>query len=603
MAVTNHAKNQFLPPAWARRGKLRLAHAPGGPSAAAARVLSGEWGAAGHNPGELLLAARYGPGLLDELLAKQINTVVLTWSPGLSHKADLAQWDCVRALLPLLRKKKIRTIARIAVDTCFHEELAGHEPAAHGWALGDDAGGRRDAARTAGETPAVQTEGARAWQMDIGNADWRAYVAYKVRMAVAAGFDGVFFDGTLGDFGDAATQAESGRRDAARTAGETPAVQTEGETPAVQTEGETPAVQTEGETPAVQTEGETPAVQALRFLRDEALAGRSTDSRELLFCARGWCAPHWDELCNLKLVDYGWWHCPQTVPSPRCGERTPLSADSGTPQVAADGSLETCLPFLKLMYEQGGRDKPLAVQLGASGLTEAQLRLAVAEVLASGGVPASLDLPRNYVSFLRDHGDLFGQSDPVGSIGVIVDDTAPKPRVEALLLPGELVHTNVQFDLIPLTQWERFDLRKYKLLITAGLPPPPPLHEALNHFVSEHGGTVYVAQSCGDFASELHAHILPGIRIAAGTAPVEVEAPDGVVALLWGKGTRRWVHLLNYRAELAQATVVLPGCGGRAVSAHSPDEAQPELTVLETGQASVSFALSGIQTYAIVEVA
>ena len=87
-----------------------------------------------------------------------------------------------------------------------------------------------------------------------------------------------------------------------------------------------------------------------------------------------------------------------------------------------------------------------------------------------------------------------------------------------------------------------------------------------------------------------------------GPASGGVALVAGVVALLWGKSTKRWVHLLNYRDEPCEATVTLPGCGGRKLDAYSPDEAPLAVQVVDSGPACVTFVISGIQTYAVVEV-
>jgi hypothetical protein len=75
-----------------------------------------------------------------------------------------------------------------------------------------------------------------------------------------------------------------------------------------------------------------------------------------------------------------------------------------------------------------------------------------------------------------------------------------------------------------------------------------------------------------------------------------------VVALMWGKNTKRWIHMLNYRAEPSDAAILLPSCGGREITLHSPDEQQPTLNVVETGNARVAFTLNNLDSYAIVEV-
>ncbi|MGD0090073.1 MAG: hypothetical protein ABSE73_09145 [Planctomycetota bacterium] len=508
MAVTNHPRKQFLPPPWARRGKLRLAHVPGGPSETARLVLSGEWDG---SPAALLSTSRYDPVLVPELVANGINAVALTWSPGFSHEGDQAQWEIVKRLLPLLKKKRIKAIAHIVAAS----DLATLLPEAQPLPI------TPPSPQSAGSNTPPNAKPHRC-AMDIGIPSWRAYVACKMRAAMEAGFDGLFVDVAAADFSSGA--------------------------------------------------------EHLKQLWAEAASGRAADAPELLFYTRGWCSPALDDVCNLKLLEPG------------------LAPGAGT-----GAAFNTNLARLKLAYEQGGRDKPFAAELAARGLTEKQRRLSAAEILASGGTCAELDLPGDYGAFLQNCGGLFMPGDPVGAIGVIVSDEILQGGPGPAQFLDSLVGASIQFDLIPLAQFERFDLRKYKLLIAAGLAPvPEPLEKALNLFVNEHGGTTYITP--GPSPEELQASLIPGIRVSAGPQPVEVQAPEGVVALLWGKGTKRWVHLLNYRDEPCEAHITLPGCGGRRLDAYSPDEAPLTLNILEAGAGCATFALSGIQTYAVVAV-
>jgi len=518
MAVTNHPKKQYLPPAWARRGKLRLARVPGGPSETARMILSGEWD---DSPAALLSASRYGPSLVEELAANGINAVALTWSPGFSHENDQAQWEILQRLLLLLKRRRIRALACLAVDVAFPELSSSMPEAKLPFALPSPQRGEEE--RDEKRSVAWPNDKPRCFRMDIVNPQWREYVAHKVRKAVEAGFDGLFFEG-------AANHHE--------------------------------------------------ASEFLKALRAEAQGHRAPDAPELLFCAPGWCSPDLDEVCNLKFLE------PELVPG-----------------AGPDSACSTNVPLLKLAFEQGGRDKPFAAQVAAGALTDKQRRLAAAEITAAGGACAALELPGDYGAFLQDCSGLFGPSDPVGAIGVIAGDAAGPGFARPLPFLDALVRANIQFDIIPLTRFEQFDFRKYKLLIAAGLipgPAPEPLEKALSLFVAEHGGTTYISPTPA--SEEFEASAIPGIHASAVPQPIAVEAPAGLIALLWGKGTRRFVHLLNYRDAPCDATITLPGCGGRKVNAYSPDEAPLTLKILEAGPACASFVLAGIQTYAVVEV-
>ena len=96
--------------------------------------------------------------------------------------------------------------------------------------------------------------------------------------------------------------------------------------------------------------------------------------------------------------------------------------------------------------------------------------------------------------------------------------------------------------------------------------------------------------------------MVTAIRKNIGEQELVLDAPDGVVALPWGKGTRRWVHVLNYRGEAVQAKLALPDCGGRAIAVDSPDAAPPTWTLDEAGSGRLAFTLNALDVYAIVAV-
>ncbi|MCY3021116.1 MAG: hypothetical protein NTW87_19045 [Planctomycetota bacterium] len=576
MAVTNRAKGQFKPPSWAQRGKLRLAHVPGGPSEAAAMILSGTWDNAGNNPGNLMQAARYGPALVEELVAKGCNAVCLTWSLGFSDEGDKVQWEAVRNLLPLLRRKKIKAVAAVSLSYCFAEEMGKRFPNVADWQQRDSFGnvitfgGPGDKGHYPG--PLL---------MDTRQAPWREYLRQKVSRALEAGFDGLIFTGLMCD--------------------------------------------------------PTGDVEFLNEARKLAREARGESASEFLFCCDAGATWPLNEIVNLKFH-----HC------------------AAQPGYTADGELTTNLAGLKFASEDGGRDKPFVAGVpfrddAAPPSTEEGMKetLAAAEIMAAGGMFCELAAPAAYVNFGVEHRRFYEGGDPVNTVAVLSGnwdalDAGPGEREQELVT--FLARHNVQFDVMPVRNHERFDLRKYKV-IYAGHAHfiPDALVAALRSYAEASGGTVIASPVTGAFETpghlrlaarpfaldgppgrrekpvgegrfieyapprqmaevdlpelaELGSTLLDDIRACAGPPPIEVQAPDGLIALLWGKGTKRWVHVLNYRLEPCDATIALPGCGGRKIAAYSPDAQQPALSVLETGQARAAFALSGIETYAVVEV-
>jgi hypothetical protein len=193
------------------------------------------------------------------------------------------------------------------------------------------------------------------------------------------------------------------------------------------------------------------------------------------------------------------------------------------------------------------------------------------------------------------------------------------------------------------------DVKKYTALsVLHLLHVPPEVLATLQSFVARHGGTllasqgsgtrnavgepteppelltppgeapVYQEKACGagrvvflaspprGFGRSSHRELLAELRPALDRVALPRElrhsGSEGLVPLLWGKSTRRWVHVLNYRETPGEMTVTLPECGGRTLTVHSPDATPPELTVLETGAGAVRFALKNVTTYAVVEI-
>jgi len=561
MAVTNHPKQTEKLPAWAQRGKIRLAQVEGGPSSAAEMILLEGWDC---SPGKLLITGRYGPDLVDELVAKKINAVILTWSPGFSHEGDAAQWEIVRALLPLLKKKKIKAIARISLSSSFKSEMFVRVPEAKDWLRHGDDG-------EAGASGAAELK-----HMDVANSSWRAYLTHKAQSAIDSGFDGIYFDDYIS-------------------------------------------------TPAARVEIQLALQQAVS-------TNRAADASPLIFGCDSFGFPPLSEMGHFHSSDFG-----------------------QRPGFTPAGTLQMNLEFYKLLYEAGGRERPFSCGLATMGEVVDSPRaraLSAAEILSSGGVVHDLNAPLNYLLFQEETAPEWSAADPINAIGILFCDI---PRFGGIPA-GETVATllarhNIQFDLIPVTRLEHFDLKKYGLICALTVQTiSNALGNALKSFVTDHGGTLMISPFTGildetgtprekaiPFAPganpperdetregagrvltyaptedvyDAHQSFRPAaakilvddVRAFGAPHSIEVTAPDGVVAQLWGKGTRRWVHVLNYRNEPCNATIALPGCGGREIVVASPDAQKPALNVIETGHAHAAFSLSGVETYCVVEV-
>jgi hypothetical protein len=558
MAVTNRAKGAEKTPAWAARGKLRLAHMPGGPSRAAEMVFSGAWK---NDPAEIYAACtRYIPEFIDELVAKKINAVCLTWSVGFSDDGDRAQRQVIAQIMGMLKKKKIRAIAQIGYDTAWEPELKERMPHALAWALKDAAG---QLVRMSHPSSLM------LMLMDVTCTAWREFVCQKAIAAVESGFDGLFL------------------------------------------------------------EGYDPNDDSAAFLKQIRQAALSKLSEPSLLLYTN--APYHDvfsTIFNLK--------------------RRPSGV---SPAFAVDGRLTANIGVLKYMYENGGRERVVASDVRFDESASAQLMLAAAEVIACGAACCDQRVTASAV-FLEEHSDI-NSGDPINSIGILVNDAGK--YIDNIHESEHFINTlalaNIQFDVIPVAQLGSFDLKKYRVLSALHLRCLlPDVSTALTTFAENHGGTVIAGSLTGtvdaddkpaerpdwlltfgsgpreekplgkgriihhvhskeDFGDFDHApsSILVNAVVAdmraLGEPPLECEAAPGIVCLLWGKGTKRWVHVLNYTGAPADAVISLPGCGGRKMECFSPDETPPSLEVREAGAAKAVFALKNLTTYAVVEVA
>ena len=490
-------------------------------------------------PAGLVPVGRYGIGFTDELAAAKIDAVCLTWSPGFSLEGDVPQWELIAKLLPLLKKKKIRVIAEFSLTGCFAAELLPRVPEARSWLE----------RRSDGKPIAHANEN--CLQMNVQHEGWRQYLAHKVRMAAGAGFDGFFFT-------DVVCQPADG-------------------------------------------------ADFLAMLKEAAQIGRIPETDDFLFYTDS-VAPDVVRATNIKWV--------------ASGARPPVDAQT----------FGANIPGLKALFELGGRDRTMVCGI-PDAATEKEARLAAAEVLACGGVCNGLRVPPRYRAFHAEHADIFAAADPVNTLAILADDEGGSfARLKSdLNLLDPLLRNAIQFDVIPISDFASFDLRKYRVLSAMHIEKAPePLDATLKAFATHHGGAVLyssaVPESEGSAEPTAPAprtetpegkgvtirYTLPlrpetkqlwldDLHRLLQPPPVSIESGN-LAVLVWGKGTRRWVHLLNYASKPCDATIALPGCGGRKLKVLSPDEKLPELTILETGSANARFTIKNMDTYAVVEV-
>jgi hypothetical protein len=555
MAASNRTKGAEKSPKWAQRASLRLAYIPGGPARAAENILQNTWD---KSPLGLLPACRYSIELADELAARHINAVCLSWSIGFSHEGDAAQWSVVAALLPHLRKKKIRVLAEVALDKVYLEELSAKLPAASEWVHQPQTDEYR---KLQGPNAAAVSI------LKLQQPEWRAYLEEKVRAGLKAGLDGFFF-----------TSAGS----------------------------------------------DNPAVLAVVERLREIIAGEP-NAQEIAVYTNVCGDSRFNAVCNIK------W-------DPACMR----------PRVE-NGELISNLPLWKLYFEDGGRDKSFAAGFLEGSMQDRLAQRAAAEVLAGGGAPSGLHLPENLLAFHAENEHLF-HGDPRGGLAVLMEGAGALygAKVSTDPLCAALLRNSVQFDVLPITQLKVSGLRRYNAASAIHLAHlSAETIDQLHGFVARQGGTLFVSPGTGTRTAqgdpceppafllvdddgnervekpvgkgkvvvlppplqgflgspqkEFGPALIEEIRSAA---PVEirVESSADMTALLWGKGTARWIHVINYGDQPADVTVGLPGCGGRKAEVYSPDEKKPAFELQDSGSGLVKFTLKSLDVYAVVAV-
>jgi hypothetical protein len=648
MAVVNRGRGADKPPKWFERGRARPAAKYAGPAEAAKIIFSGRWN---YTPKQLAECVRGcdEKSLIAELKAVCATQVRLVWSPGFSHAGDQAQWTLLRDLVPRLKRSRIHPIAYLSLTNCFWREMLPEVPEAEAW-LQRDGQGRfvpYDFADYRGQEPDRRL-------LCVNQPGWRAYLKYKVSAAVEAGFAGLFFDNLFSRC-QCATCREAFRVYAEKKYGAALEWPTE-EPQGVQGRDGAGARGLEF-TEALSDVSSATAVSrlALNACRLEALAAGLKELRQAAEAARE--RPADPRVSIEPLLFYVNAH--ERYPLNEVGNAL-LGEDSVRPGFAADGKrLITNVGLWKFLFEDGGRDKPFENGIGRAADVPDTPRsrvLAWAEELACGGAvveESSQSLPEACSRFIAEHGDLYLKTDPVNPCGLVMREQGFLAEKKAAF--SLLARRNIQFDVIPCEQLGRFALSRYRVLYLRDLRHIGDGEaEAFRQFAAQ-GGTLLATGDCGvgdqlfrprdDYAlaDVFGVHYAPNLRgrfensfgqgkavfypekleelwetdaacewtepffqdltVGIGKPPLTVEAPDGVCAFLWGRGTRRYVHLLNYRAEaVPEIRVTLPECGGRVFRAHSPDVPPPTVEPLEIGYGRDVFFVRGLDVYAVVEV-
>jgi hypothetical protein len=620
MALNNFDLSQ-QPPAWARRGCFREAGFYEGPAEMAKAILSGRWD---FTPGQLYKRVKdYDDGrLIDWAKKNHVTMLRLVWSPGFSHQGDQAQWDIMRRQIQKAHRKGIKLIAYLSVTNSFWQEMFAAEPASKGWKQINYDG--QDVPYMAATYSGLVTR----VLMCVNQPPWRDYIKYKITKALEAGADGLFFDNLFSKcycpicrarFGDY-TEKLYGRRQ------------------------EMPLP--EGAAHGPKDESNKTGIEVVADSDRSRSEMRSSLS---LACSQFW---------NNSVADYMnelWQHArsvkPDVVFYPNGHERWPLnvpcnfklSEDQQPCTWSENGAMWTNVALWKYFYEDGGREKPATN--GADGKTM------WSEILAFGCDPIR-EVDAEWNAWHAKVGKrVYGGAQPAGRVGLLMRSLSPlAEKSPAVTL---LARKNLQFDVIVYEMMlDRYDLSRYEVLLANDVRfVSDAVCEKIREFVRKGGTLIATGQTSlfteqweprGDYAladlfgvscqpglggryektvgkgrvifypqsvqdaavqntsAALLEQWLADVAAVQKRPALKVEAPDGVLASIWQKGSKRIVHLVNYRGQPVRAVkVVVPGVKAAKVELLGPEGGDLAAKDVEAGSEGVRFTVPQVGVYVV----
>jgi len=620
MAINNYVPDAALP-RWARRGYFRAASFYEGPAETAKMILSGRWD---YTPLRLYkrCLAYDGDEILNWAKTHGVNYLTIVWSPGFSHRSDEVQWNIVRDFIRRAHRKGIHIVAYHSLTNCFWQEMFAVEPQAKQWRQVDHEG--NDVPYMAAIYPGLVTR----ILMCVNNPHWREYLKYKVRKALEAGADGLFFDNLFSK-----CYCEICRRKFAEytqrlygRAYEMPAPEPQ---PPVQDDRTRSGIEVVAD--SERHKGELRPF--LSLARDQFWNDSVADFlREL-----------WEMARSIK---------PDVVFRHNAHERWPMnlycnfksSEDSTPPRWHPDGDMWSNVALWKYLYEDGGREKPF--------FNAVRSKLEWAEILAFGGEPRSVVDPA-YQNWHRKYAArLYADVQPAGRVGLLMRSLQPIPLKAPLCTL--LARKNVQFDIVIYEMLaERYDLSRYEMLLANdvrfmsdeacdlirrfvrdggtliatgetslftehwqrrndyaladlfGVSFRPDLHGRYERQIGK-GRVVFYPQSVQDAAADgrLDGVVTQWLAdvVSLQRRPVlRMDGPDGLLASIFVRGRRQFVHLVNFRDEPVRAVRInLPDCRSKRVVLLSPD-AGVDLTVqdLQVTADGLTFTVPEVAIYTV----
>jgi len=174
-------------PDWARRGKFHYIRVDGGPIEMRKATLS-DWEVTEENlEVDEYLYGRYADRMIELLKQAKINWIWITWSNGFSLQAEADQRRQCKIFLDKCHQQGIYVTAYLSASNMFWHNMFLDVPESLTWVKVDN--GR----------PRLYGTHPHRFLADINVEAWREYGKERIRLAVQAGFDAVFFDNLQAD--------------------------------------------------------------------------------------------------------------------------------------------------------------------------------------------------------------------------------------------------------------------------------------------------------------------------------------------------------------------------------------------------------------------
>ena len=619
MAVTNMNADAARPPRWAEHGLFRETGRYEGPAETAKMLLSGRWNFTPLRLWEKTNA--YSDELLAYVKEHHITILRLVWSPGFSHQADQVQWDILREYFRRAHRKGIKIVAYLSLTNSFWQEMFEAEPQASQWRQIHHDGGNVPymAATYHGEVSRIL--------LCVNNRGWRDYFKQKVRAALEAGADGLFFDNLFSK-----CYCPICREGFAQYTREVYGQAYDMPVPDAITQNELQK-RTGIEVIADSDRNVAGERPFLHQARSDYWNRSTTDFlREL-----------WDMARQIKPDVLFGHNAHERWPMNQVGNYKLSEDDKPCSYDPSSAAIWTNFGLWKYLLEDGGRHKPF--------LNGVKSKAEWAEINACGGDAIGVVDPAYHAFHKRFGRQIYHRTQPLGRVGVVLRGLSPVADRAPFF--SHLARHNVQFDIVIYEQIDQYKLSLYDVLIlfdvramgsetadrlgeyvrrggnliatgptgiakhnwqpreascladVLGIDGEAPTTGRVEHNFGK-GHVVFYPESIGDKLKngqidEHRRQFIEDLRRLQGTPLIEVDAPDGVLATVMGKGRNKIiVHLINYRPEpVGSVQVRLPGCSFSQVTLLSPDEPKPTLDRVDARPDGLSFAVERLNVYAV----